>query len=323
MSTRVPLILGAGQMGAPNTGERISDPAIAQEFADLMARHGHVGIDTSRIYCKGTSEELLGTLALGDAPRIDTKVYPVQPGDHAPAKLKTSFRASVAALKSKKIRVFYLHRPDRSVPFEDTLSAVDELYREGGFAEFGLSNYTAWEVAEIAGICTRRAFVRPTVYQGVYNLLDRMTEAELFPCLRKHGLRFAAYTPLAGGFLTERFVPDPAAAAVTDGALTKFAADSQGAWFYTGRYLPAAGAVAVLRAAAHAHGLTLTEVALRWLQWHSALAPGDAVIVAASRRAQLEGTLADSAKGALPDEVVAACEEAWKEARGGITQYWL
>ena len=172
--------------------------------------------------------------------------------------------------------------------------------------------------------------MKPAVYEGVYNLLDRMTEAELFPCLRKHGIRFAAYTPLAGGYLTERFVPDPTAAAddaatkkEADGALSKFAADSQGARFYKGRYLPAATAVAALRDVAHAHGLTLTEVALRWLQWHSALRPEDAVIVAASRRAQLEGTLADSTKGPLPEKVVKACEEAWKQAKGGITQYWL
>ena len=48
--------------------------------------------------------------------------------------------------------------------------------------EFGLSNYMAWEVAEIVGICKRRGFVVPTVYQGVYNLVYRVPEAEyVFP----------------------------------------------------------------------------------------------------------------------------------------------
>ena len=82
--------------------------------------------------------------------------------------------------------------------------------------EFGLSNYMAWEVAEIVGICKRRGFIVPTVYQGVYNLIFRAPEAEyvsnkpmsirhsdrspyfyrLFPCLRKHNIRFAAYSVL-------------------------------------------------------------------------------------------------------------------------------
>ena len=49
--------------------------------------------------------------------------------------------------------------------------------------ELGLSNYMAWEVAEVVGICARRGFVRPTVYQGIYNLLDRRVEDELFAAL--------------------------------------------------------------------------------------------------------------------------------------------
>lgn len=44
--------------------------------------------------------------------------------------------------------------------------------------EFGLSNYAAWEVAEIVGICRQRGFVVPTVYQGPYNLIFRACEAE-------------------------------------------------------------------------------------------------------------------------------------------------
>ena len=76
----------------------------------------------------------------------------------------------------------------------------------------------AFEVAEVVRICRRRGFVAPTVYQGRYNLLDRGAEAEyvapslrrvdamtadhrymtrLFPCLRKFGIKFAAYSVLA------------------------------------------------------------------------------------------------------------------------------
>ena len=50
--------------------------------------------------------------------------------------------------------------------------------------ELGLSNYASWEVSEIVGICKARGFVLPTVYEGIYNPLDRMVEDELFSCLR-------------------------------------------------------------------------------------------------------------------------------------------
>ena len=63
--------------------------------------------------------------------RIDTKVYPFNPGDHSPAKLKATFQLSLDALAGKKIRVFYLHIPDRDVPFEETLEAVNELHQAG------------------------------------------------------------------------------------------------------------------------------------------------------------------------------------------------
>ena len=76
--------------------------------------------------------QLLGTLDFRDAARVDTKVFPVQPGDHKPDKVKASLEASSKALQGKKIRVLYLHKPDRSVPFEETLEAMNELYVNGG-----------------------------------------------------------------------------------------------------------------------------------------------------------------------------------------------
>jgi aflatoxin B1 aldehyde reductase len=58
-------------------------------------------------------------------------VYPVKPGDHAPEKLRATFFASLKALKRDKVRVLYLHAPDRSVPFEDTVAEMDKLHKEG------------------------------------------------------------------------------------------------------------------------------------------------------------------------------------------------
>ena len=49
-------------------------------------------------------------------------------------------------LMVKKVDVFYLHAPDHNVPIEETLTAVNALYKEGKFARFGLSNYSSWQV---------------------------------------------------------------------------------------------------------------------------------------------------------------------------------
>jgi aflatoxin B1 aldehyde reductase len=77
---------------------------------------------------------------------------------------------------------------------------INKLHQEGRFERFGISNYMAWEVAQICEICIRNNWVRPTAYQGVYNAVHRAVEAELFPCLRYYKLAFYAFNPLGGGF---------------------------------------------------------------------------------------------------------------------------
>lgn len=64
-------------------------------------------------------------------PLTPYRIYPVQPGDHAPEKLRAAFEKSVQALKPHKINVLYLHAPDRTVPFVDTAREVNDLYKRG------------------------------------------------------------------------------------------------------------------------------------------------------------------------------------------------
>jgi aflatoxin B1 aldehyde reductase len=59
------------------------------------------------------------------------RVYPSNPGDHSPENLRNTFKTSLQKLAPYKVRVFYLHAPDRSVPFEETLEEVNKLYNEG------------------------------------------------------------------------------------------------------------------------------------------------------------------------------------------------
>lgn len=89
----------------------------------------------SDLYCpclRGKRLQLLGDLDFRGAARVDTKIFPLPPGGHKPETVKATFKASAEALKGKNIRVYYLHKPDHTVPWEDTLQAVDELYRSGG-----------------------------------------------------------------------------------------------------------------------------------------------------------------------------------------------
>lgn len=98
--------------------------------------------------------------------KLATKVYPTEPGLHTASEVTSRFETSLKELGTDCVDIFYLHAPDRSVPFAETLEAVDKLHKAGKFVEFGLSNYTAFEVAEIVMTCKFNGWVRPTIYQG-------------------------------------------------------------------------------------------------------------------------------------------------------------
>ncbi|EPT06011.1 hypothetical protein FOMPIDRAFT_1044483 [Fomitopsis schrenkii] len=301
-------------------GVRTSDIGECQEIVDVFFRHGHRELDTARMYAEGTTEPLLAKLKLPDEVTVDTKVYPVNPGDHSPEKLRATFQTSLKLLSPLKARVLYLHAPDRSVPFEETLHEINELHQQGLFQTFGLSNFASWEVAEIVGICKAKGYIQPRIYQAMYNAITREMEAELVPCCRKCGIRIVIYNPLAGGFFAGK-VAAPNAEAPKGG---RFDPDSRMGAMYRARYLKGGyfEALNYLKPIAEKHNLRLTEIALRWCQHHSALTPEDGVILGASSAVQLEQNCADSEKGPLPEEILKALDQAKLIVGAEAPTYW-
>lgn len=153
----------------------------------------------------GASESRLGGVSAGNRFLIDTKVMSWEPKSHTTEKVVQGIDQSLAALGISQINVEYLHVPDRSTPFEEACIAMNEAHKAGKIKSWGLSNYKAEEVQEIVDICEQRGFVKPSVYQGHYNVLVRGGEKGLFPTLRKHGIAFYAYSPAAGGFFAGNF----------------------------------------------------------------------------------------------------------------------
>ena len=102
----------------------------------------------------------------------------------------------------KAVDLFYLHWPDGETPLETTLGATQRAYEAGRFQRLGLSNFSVEEVVRVHSHMSERGWIRPTVYQGMYNALTRDVEDELLPTLRRLRMSFYAYNPLAGGLLT-------------------------------------------------------------------------------------------------------------------------
>lgn len=311
---------------------RTSDLSECAAILDTFQRFGHNEIDTARFYGNGTSEEYLAALKWQDRKIVmATKLYPnIHGAMGRPVTrldiqgLRDGLNTSLKALNTDKVDLWYLHSPDRTVPIEQTLKGVNDLYKEGRFQRWGISNYMSWEVAAICEICDKEGYPRPSVYQGVYNALHRSVEHELLPCLRKYNIAFYAFNPLAGGYLTDRYHRNTADADVEPGS--RFDPKRLQGQMYRARYWNDAffDALDVVRPAVAKEGIGESEAALRWMMHHSALKRelGDKVIIGASSEKQLQMNLEDFQKGELPERVLAALDKGWEICRGVTWKYF-
>lgn len=168
------VILGLMTFGPDaETGARVTSLDEFNGTLDDLQKRGYNEVDTARAYIGGKQEAFTRDAKWQDRGlTIATKVYPFQPGIHKPAKMRELFELSLAELGTKTVDIFYLHAADRSVPFEETLREVNEFHKEGKFVRLGLSNFTSFEVAEVAMTCKANGWVRPTIYQGMYNCIS-------------------------------------------------------------------------------------------------------------------------------------------------------
>jgi len=320
------VVMGAMTFGAAGKeGSRVHDLKDVGAILDVFQKHGHSEVDTARVYTGGTSEEYLGEIDWQKRGlNVETKLYPSAGVKHTPEGLREGLTKSLAALKATKIELWYLHGPDRSTPWEVTFKACNELHKEGKFDKLGISNYQSWEVAEIVTLCRHNGWIQPTVYQGLYNAIHRAVEPELFPCLRKFGISFYEYNPLGGGFFTGRYTgPDSTPEVGSRFDTSKGTSQSRNyrARYWNDQYFKA---LDVVSNAAQKEGLTVAEVALRWMNHHSQMKKeyGDAVIIGASSINHIEQNLIDLEKGPLPATVVQALDEAWGVVKGDVIKYW-
>ncbi|RFU33148.1 hypothetical protein B7463_g3184, partial [Scytalidium lignicola] len=330
--TTVKIVFGAMTLGEKGAEQaRVHSLEECTAILDVFQKHGHNEIDTAIVYGGGSSEKYLGQLHWQDRGIImDTKFSPRTvlalgvKTTHSPEHLRQALKCSLVSLQTDKIDMWYLHAPDRTTPYEVTLREVNNLYKEGYFKRFGISNYMAWEVAQICEICDRNGWIKPTAYQGVYNAVHRAVESELFPCLRKYGLSFYEFNPLAGGYLTSRYHRNMMDGDLEEGS--RFDPKRKQGQHYRNRYWNDAyfDALDILRPVAQKHGLSEAECALRWMANHSLLKReyGDAIIIGASSAAQLEENLTNLEKGPLPEEVLKAFDEGWAKVKGICTNYF-
>jgi aflatoxin B1 aldehyde reductase len=180
-----------------------------------------------------------------------------------------------------------------------------------------LSNFAAWQVAEVVEICRHNGWMQPTVYQGMYNALTRDVERELFPCLRNYGIGFYAYNPLAGGMLTGKHrsrqdIPDSGRFRPERGYLDRYWRDD---YF---------DVLQRLGDACEESGLKPVEVAMSWLVNHSLLdaQQGDGIILGASKADHLAQNMAACTQAPLDREILDILDQGWQVIKPNCFKYF-
>ncbi len=296
--------------GAPISAERaFNTPEIQAELLDILLEHGITTIDTARIYIG--SEKAIGSLAKRNKFTIDTKLGTgFRPDNASKEAIVRDTQDSLKTVDIPQFDILYFHAPEVNVPWEEQLEGINEAYKKGIFRRFGLSNFTPEQVQEVYDIAKSKGFVLPTAFQGNYNPVARHYETILFPTLRKLGISFYAYSPLAGGFLTKT-------AADIDAGVGRFNANVLNGLYKALYDMPTLReALLAWNKIAEKEGVPNAELAYRWMVHHSALkGDEDAVIFGSRTLEQTMQTAQSLKKGRLSDEAVKAIDAIWERVK--------
>ncbi|MER7751532.1 aldo/keto reductase [Kitasatospora sp. NPDC097643] len=174
-------------------------------------------VDTADMYSAGESEEIVGKALAARGDRDDvvlaTKVhFPMGEGRNRSGNsrrwITRAVEDSLRRLRTDRIDLYQVHRPDHTTDIEETLAVLGDLVRAGKILAFGSSTFPADQLVEAHHVAERRALPRLRTEQPPYSLLARGVEAHVLPVVQRLGMGALTWSPLASGFLTGRYRKD-------------------------------------------------------------------------------------------------------------------
>ncbi|MGD6745698.1 aldo/keto reductase [Streptomyces sp. BH106] len=283
-------------------------PTDADEARATLERALELGVtlyDTADAYGAGENEKFLSPFvkAHRDEIVLATKfAIGSDPSDpykrvisNDPAYIRTCIDASLQRLDVDSVDLYYMHRRDPKVPIEESVGAMAELVAAGKVKHLGLSEVTAAELRAAQAVHPIAAV------QSEWSLFSRDIERSVVPAAAELGVALVPYSPLGRGFLTGAFVS--ADKELTDGDFRRqqprFTGDNAAA---------NAALLEPVRQVADAHGASLGQVALAWVQQQAgAFGLGVAPIPGTRKRTRVEENTA-ATHIVLTDEELALLE---------------
>lgn len=208
------LCLGTMSFGKQGYWELVGglDQLAAQRLVDTALDAGVNFFDSADVYSYGQSEEMLGQALKGkrDKAVIATKVRGRMSPEINDVGLSrhhiiNSCDASLKRLGTDYIDLYVVHSFDFMTPLEETLSALNDLVRQGKVRYLGCSNYFAWQLMKALSISEKHHWEKFVSLQAYYSLVARDLELELAPLCQDQGLGLTPWSPLAAGFLTGKY----------------------------------------------------------------------------------------------------------------------
>lgn len=189
--------------------------------------------------------------------------------------LMASIDRSLTSLRTDYVDIFYMHREDEHTPLEESMQALADIVREGKALYIGISNYSPAHTVKAAKIL-RELHVPFVINQIRWNMLDRQNEADgIIAAARATGIGLTAYSPLAQGLLTNRYL---------NGIPADSRIGSDGRYLGKNALTPQLmQTIRSLNDLAHDRGQSLAEMAVAWLL-HKGVT---SVLVGASRPSQI------------------------------------
>ena len=268
--------------------------------------HGITHFDLANNYGPppGGAEETFGALLRTDlrpyrdeliiSSKAGYTMWPGPYGDWGSRKyLIASLDQSLKRMGLDYVDIFYHHRPDPETPLEETMAALTHIVSSGRALYVGLSNYPA-DLMRQAAVLLRDRGTPCVIHQPRYSLLDRRIESALLPALAEEGIGCIAFSPLAQGILTDRYL---------NGDVPEDSRAARGVFLKPEQLTQARlDAVRRLNEIAAARGLTLARMAVAWVLRHPSMT---SVLIGASRPSQVLDAIAAVEAAPFEDEVLA------------------
>ena len=214
------IVFGCGNFGGIGSSPALRRAGDSEEQAlrllDHARRLGLRRFDTANTYGGGASEIVLGKWLRYQGPsfvndaQIATKVGNPHgcPPDEAPlsgAQIACHLDRSLRRLGVERLDLYYIHEFERVTPLEETLEAITRAAEAGKIDRFGISNASLADVEEVSRLAGAQLAERFEYVQNEYSVLATTDAEALIPYCARHGLRYTAFSPLAGGLLSGKY----------------------------------------------------------------------------------------------------------------------